>query len=464
MELGVGVVCLPGMEKLLEAVSPLLDVVEVEPQAYWYQQPGPAGEGRFANDARALERCRGLASNCLVHSVGYAVGGMEDGDPRQLDALRETFSLLEPPWWSDHLSIIRSEADGAPRQLGFLMPALQDRGAITRIADRIKRLQDRFSIPFAFETGVNYLDAQEGEIPDGQFFAEVAEAADCGILLDLHNIWTNAFNGRQPVEALLSFLPLERVWELHVAEGQLHRGFWLDSHSDLPGPAIMNLAREVVPRLPSLRAINLEIIADQIDRNALTEDDFRKCLEELHSIWALRGRAAEPGRETAEPIAVKETGHSPAEWEKSLIAALDPEQPPDATGSLGKGIEIYRELIALARRGMLVETLPLTMRYLLLSLGEEELQSIFQSFWHLEPPQAFMSDEALRFAAFAKSEVQLDHLGELIEFELGAHRAAMTGEPQLLRFTCNPQEFIASLKAGTLPDFEEMQVEVELTP
>ncbi|MFF0487922.1 DUF692 family multinuclear iron-containing protein [Nocardia sp. NPDC004068] len=37
--------------------------------------------------------------------------------------------------------------------------------------------------------------------------------------LDLHNIWANARNGRQPVDEFLAEIPFDRVWEIHVAGG-----------------------------------------------------------------------------------------------------------------------------------------------------------------------------------------------------------------------------------------------------
>ncbi len=108
--------------------------------------------------------------------------------------------------------------------------------------------------PIAFENPVSYLPPHPAEIPDGEFAAEVAEAADCGILLDLHNLLCNERNGRQSVAEYCRSIPLERVWEIHLAGGQLERGFWLDAHSGIVEPALLEIVAELVPRLPALRA------------------------------------------------------------------------------------------------------------------------------------------------------------------------------------------------------------------
>lgn len=84
-------------------------------------------------------------------------------------------------------------------------------------------------------------------------------ARHCGILLDLHNIYCNALNGRQSVEQFLSALPLERVWELHVAGGFEVDGYWLDAHSGAIPPPLHAICAYVVPSLPQLKAIVFEL-------------------------------------------------------------------------------------------------------------------------------------------------------------------------------------------------------------
>lgn len=114
-------------------------------------------------------------------------------------------------------------------------------------------------MPFAVETGVNYLHPRAEELPDGAFVAGVAMAADCGILLDLHNVWTNERNGRQAVDDFVAQIPLERVWEVHLAGGSELEGYWLGSHSGGIPDELHALAARVIPQLPNLRALIFEI-------------------------------------------------------------------------------------------------------------------------------------------------------------------------------------------------------------
>jgi uncharacterized protein len=459
-ELGVGFIYLPGLEAFSQRLGPAIDVVEIEPQTFWSHRPADdGGAGAFHVDRSALERALALGRPVLVHSVGYPVGGSADGDKRHRAALAETFEVLKPAWWSEHMSFLAAPGETGPRHLGFLMPPVQSLASGARIADRIKRLQDDFGLPFAFETGVNYLRPAPGELSDGDFWALVSERADCGILLDLHNLWANALNGRQSVEEAVGRLPLERVWEMHVAGGQWHKGYWLDSHSGLPPDEIFSLASAVVPRLPALRAILFEIIPDQIEARAIGEEEIALCLERLRTIWRTRGSASAPPGAGAS-AAGGEALPAMEAWERTLAEAL-----AGGGDQADPGFEIYRDLIGMARRGTLAEALPLSMRYLYRALGPAGLEQLFASFWRRASPEPFMSDEALSFAGFVGSEIRLPHLDEVIAFELAAHRAAMTGLPQYVPFTCEPEPLLMSLKTGASPlEIRPAEIEVEVTP
>jgi len=97
-------------------------------------------------------------------------------------------------------------------------------------------------VPFAVETGVNYLQPCAGEMSDGAFVAAVAEAADCGIVLDLHNLWANETERPPAGGAVLAELPLERIWEVHLAGGSEFQGYWLDGPLRPPCPGRSSLS------------------------------------------------------------------------------------------------------------------------------------------------------------------------------------------------------------------------------
>src|SRR5262249_35407372 len=122
--------------------------------------------------------------------------------------------------------------------------------------------------------------------PDGVFVGAVVESADCGILLDLHNAFANAVNGRQSVEDFLFQLPLDRVWEIHIAGGFVLEGFWLDAHSGAIPDPLLEIAKRVIPTLPNLKAIIFEIFPSFVP--VVGSDLIRTQIEKLHELWSLR--------------------------------------------------------------------------------------------------------------------------------------------------------------------------------
>ena len=151
--------------------------------------------------------------------------------------LAETVTALGAPWASEHLSFNAIQTGCAVEQIGFLLPPRQTHAGVDVAVHNIRCLMPRLPVPFAFETGVNYLQPRADELRDGEFVAAIAMKANCGILLDLHNLWVNERNGRQSVTEFVDMLPLDRVWEVHLAGGMMLGDYYLDAHSDvIPGP------------------------------------------------------------------------------------------------------------------------------------------------------------------------------------------------------------------------------------
>ena len=121
---------------------------------------------------------------------------------------------------------------------------------------------------------------------DGDFFSAVARASNSGILLDLHNLWCNERNGRQRVADVLNQLPLADVWEIHFAGGMDESGYWIDAHSGAVPPEVLEIAVNLIPRLPNLGALIFEVLPQYLPRFGC--DGVQRQIEALHQLWTLR--------------------------------------------------------------------------------------------------------------------------------------------------------------------------------
>jgi hypothetical protein len=92
---------------------------------------------------------------------------------------------------------------------------------------------------------------------EAEFITEVVERSDCGLLLDLHNVYANAMNhGYDPI-AFIDSLPLERVAQVHLGGGHDEDGCRIDSHDDATPEPVWELLRHLAARA-DLKAVIVE--------------------------------------------------------------------------------------------------------------------------------------------------------------------------------------------------------------
>jgi hypothetical protein len=116
---------------------------------------------------------------------------------------------------------------------------------------------------------------------------------------------------------------------------------------------------------------------------------------------------------------------------------------------------------------MLVSVLRLTMRHIMLSLGEEALKTILDGFWEKTPPQFYATTEAGRFADFLEDlHLQVPHLASLLAFERALLATAMDDQPRIVKFDADPLPLLRALAEGRLPEIvgREGSFEIEVTP
>ena len=465
--LGVGLVYAPALEPLIRGEPGLIDVLEIEPQTLWRKRAA----GDYVVDTLRLNRLAELPGARIIHSVGFPVGSLRSPDPAHFRPLLECIELTGACWASEHLNFNRSEDAGGSYDAGFLLPPCQLPAGACAAAATARQSAVALPLPFLVENGVSYLAPRPGELSDGMFLRHVVEQADCGILLDLHNAWTNARNGRQPISEYLAEIPLERVRELHLAGGMAEHGYWLDAHSGPVPPQVIEFAREIIPRLCNLRAIVFEIMPTYIDIVGL--DVVRRELEQLHDLWQLRRPEPLPLRAAAKPGRDLAIARGDAlQWETTL-AALVTER--SANGSLAAelqrdpGLDVYRQLIAAYRASAVVGTLPFTGRLLIATLKPEALDDLFNTFWKEAGPEAFGEREARNFASYlaGRNITTAIPLKEVLAFDLAVIDALTESRSARVSFSFDPVSVFGSLVEHRLPEIAGLKPEtfhVEVSP
>lgn len=160
----------------------------------------------------------------IPHGVSMSLGSTSP--PGYIERLKGLVDRVDPPWFSDHLCWTGVDSFRTHQ----LLPIPCSPELIPSIVDRIKTVQDFVSKPFLIENIATYLSFSTDVMPEWEFLGQIAEDSDCGLVLDLNNIYVNALNhGFDPKEYIES-VPADRVVQYHLAGHALELGIYLDSH------------------------------------------------------------------------------------------------------------------------------------------------------------------------------------------------------------------------------------------
>jgi uncharacterized protein (UPF0276 family) len=161
-----------------------------------------------------------------LHGVSLNIGSADPLQESYLEALKTLARRFEPAIVSDHLCW----TGVAGRNLHDLVPLPYTEAALRHVADRVSRVQDRLGRRLALENVSSYFAYVEDAMPEWEFLSRVAERADCGILLDVNNIFVSAHNhGFDPTDYLARISP-ERVFQIHLAGHSTQGELLIDTH------------------------------------------------------------------------------------------------------------------------------------------------------------------------------------------------------------------------------------------
>ena len=180
----------------------------------------------------------------VLHGVSLSIGSTDPLDESYLGDLAALADSVEPAWISDHLCWTGVGGHNAHD----LLPLPYTEEALAHVADRVRRVQDRLKRRIALENVSSYVSYRLSTMPEWEFLARLAEKADCGILLDVNNVYVSSVNHRFDPRAYLAAIPVERVFQFHLA-GYSHEGELLvDTHDHPVSDPVWELYDEAVAR------------------------------------------------------------------------------------------------------------------------------------------------------------------------------------------------------------------------
>lgn len=204
-------------------------------------------ENFMVDGGRPLEVLDAILDHYPVvqHGVSLYFGSTDPYDQDQLRRLKRLSQRTKTPFLSDHLCW--GSYDGSISH--DLLPIPYTKEALRNTTERVRYVQDYLEIPVCIENASSYLEFQDSEMTEWQFLSELVEGADCGILLDVNNVFVSSQNHNFDAMEYLRSIPLDRVGQIHVAGHSTLDRYLLDTH-DKPVPdSVWDLYRFVVDQI-----------------------------------------------------------------------------------------------------------------------------------------------------------------------------------------------------------------------
>ncbi|SEQ27780.1 hypothetical protein SAMN04488038_105115 [Solimonas aquatica] len=180
----------------------------------------------------------------VMHGVSLSIGSVDELDRDYLRQLRALIDRVQPAWVSDHLCF--TGAGG--HNLHDLLPLPYTEEALRHVAARVQQVQDLLGRRILLENVSSYVNFRSSEMSEWEFLAELAQRADCLLLLDVNNIHVSSHNhGFDPLEYLRA-MPAARIQQLHLAGHSRQGGLLIDTHDAPVPPPVWALYAEACAR------------------------------------------------------------------------------------------------------------------------------------------------------------------------------------------------------------------------
>jgi len=219
--------------------------------------------------AKAGETARKTVARCYPHLIA---------------ARRQSYAALahaiEPAWVSDHLCW--GSAHGIYAH--DLLPVAYTEESLAHVARRVQAVQERLGRRMLLENPSTYMQLAGNEMSEWDFLGELARRADCGILLDVNNVFVSAHNHGFDARDYLGALPPERIGQIHLAGHSCDGDLLIDTHDNQVCDEVWTLYADTIAAIGA-RATMIEWDA-QVPAFDVLKGELARAAE-----WGARGLA-----------------------------------------------------------------------------------------------------------------------------------------------------------------------------
>ncbi len=180
----------------------------------------------------------------IPHSLELSLGSAEGIDNDYLEKVAEIVEFVAPEWFSDHLCFTKSGGV----KIGHLAPVPYTKEAIKVFVKNISQVKKRIKTPLVLENITYLVQFPSSEMTESAFIKTILEETDCGLLLDVTNLYINSQNFGFDWRKFLDEIPLERLVQIHFVGSQRHGKRLIDAHANRTEEEIWKVFAEVAER------------------------------------------------------------------------------------------------------------------------------------------------------------------------------------------------------------------------
>jgi uncharacterized protein (UPF0276 family) len=205
----------------------------------------------------------------VMHGVSLSIGSTDPLNFDYLAKLKRLADGVKARWVSDHLCW----TGVAGLNAHDLLPIPLNEETLAHVVRRVRTVQEYLERPLVLENPSSYVTFADSTMCEWEFLTRMAEEADCGLLLDVNNVYVSSVNHDfDPVEYIRS-VPHRRVVQFHLAghtDCGTHRIDTHDNHVIDPVWELYRLAHQCTAgaatllewdaRIPEFPVVHAEVL------------------------------------------------------------------------------------------------------------------------------------------------------------------------------------------------------------
>lgn len=251
-------------------------ILDTQPKVDWFEVLTenylvPGGKPHYF-----LERIRENYP-VVMHGVSLSIGSSDPLNTKYLQQVKALAENIEAHWVSDHLCWTGVDQVNAHD----LLPLPYTEEAINHVVERVSQVQDILGRQILMENVSSYVSYQQSGMEEWEFISEIAERADCLILLDINNIYVSSVNHEFKPRDYINGISPERVQQFHLAGHSDYGDYIIDTHDHPIVDSVWSLYADAVKRFGEVSAM--------IER----DDDIPELPEVMKELDTMRGIASD---------------------------------------------------------------------------------------------------------------------------------------------------------------------------